>query len=138
MKFFEQVEARAFATGSLLCVGLDPHEADLAEQTGDAAYNFCVNIIEKTAPFAVAFKPNAAFFERLGPSGLDALKRVVAAVPEGIPVVLDAKRGDISSTAGAYASSAYEYIGAGSVTLSPYMGSDSVRPFLDEGTWGSR
>ena len=131
--FFASLEARCAASNTLLCVGLDPHEADLGDdQTGEAAYKFCANIIERTAPFAAAFKPNAAFFERLGGDGYDALRRVIALVPEGIPVVLDVKRGDISSTAAAYASSSFNALGAHSVTLSPYMGSDSVTPFLDD------
>jgi uridine monophosphate synthetase len=136
MSFFDALTARARETGSLLCVGLDPHAADLAgmpEGEGAAAAEaFCVRLIEATAPHAAAFKPNAAFFEALGPEGVAALHRVIAAVPPGIPVVLDAKRGDIGSTSAAYAAAALAS-GAGCVTLSPYLGHDGVTPFVDAG-----
>ena len=106
--FFSRLEARARAIDSLLCVGLDPHPADLPAPTAAAARDFCLRLIEATADVAAAFKPNAAFFEALGPEGLAALRDVIAAVPDGIPVILDAKRGDIASTAEAYARSAFE------------------------------
>ena len=154
--FFENLEARARQTGSLLCVGLDPHPADLVENSADtrgtpalraadprqgaeaadprqgaeAALNFCLRLIEATAEFALAFKPNAAFFEAFGPSGWEALKAVIAAVPPGIPVILDAKRGDIASTAEAYARAAFETMGAHALTASPYLGRDSLEPLL--------
>ena len=92
---------------SLLCVGLDPHPTDLDEQTAAAAEAFCARIISATSQYAAAYKPNAAFFEALGSDGAAALGRVIAAIPEGIPVLLDAKRGDIGSTAAAYAKAAF-------------------------------
>ena len=128
--FFENLEARARQTGSLLCVGLDPHPADLAENTPDAALEFCLRLIEATAPVALAYKPNAAFFEAFGPPGWAALQAVIGAVPPGIPVVLDAKRGDIASTAEAYARAAFETLGAHALTASPYLGRDSLEPLL--------
>ena len=121
--FLEMLEARA--AESLLCVGLDPRAA-----TPAAAEAECVRLVAATAPFAAAFKPNAAFFEAHGAAGWAALKNVIAAVPAGIPVVLDAKRGDIDTTAAAYATSAFDHLGAHAITLSPYMGPDSVAPFL--------
>ena len=130
--FFTRLEARARQTGSLLCVGLDPHPADLPEPTAQAAKAFCLRLIEATAPHVVAFKPNAAFFEALGPQGWQALSEVIAAVPEGIPVILDAKRGDIASTALAYAQSAFDALGAHAITLNPYLGHDSLEPFLQD------
>ena len=133
MSFFGQLEARARATESLLCVGLDPHAADLKAPTADAARAFCARIIEATLPYAAAYKPNAAFFERFGPEGMAALRSVIACVPPEVPVILDAKRGDISSTAEAYADAAFDALGAGAITLHPYMGDDSVRPFLRSG-----
>ncbi len=120
--FFKILEQRAYQTGSLLCVGLDPHPADLPEANALAAKNFCLRLIEATANEVAAFKPNAAFFEAYGPDGWKALQEVIAAVPEGIPVILDAKRGDIASTADAYARSAFEQLGANAITLSPYLG----------------
>ena len=128
--FFELLETRARQTGSLLCVGLDPHPADLAENSPQAALGFCLRLIETTAEFALAFKPNAAFFEAFGSSGWAALQEVIAAVPPGIPVILDAKRGDIASTAEAYARAAFETLGAQAMTASPYLGRDSLEPLL--------
>ncbi len=97
--FFEQLTARVLEADSLLCVGLDPHPDDLPTRSAEAARDFCLKLIEATADQAAAFKPNAAFFEIHGPAGVRALAEVIAAVPEGIPVILDAKRGDIASTA---------------------------------------
>lgn len=128
--FFTRLEARARQIGSLLCVGLDPHPADLPAPTAAAARDFCLRLIEATADLAAAFKPNAAFFEAFGPDGMAALRDVIAAVPDGVPVVLDAKRGDIASTAEAYARAAFETLGADAITLSPYLGHDSLAPFL--------
>ena len=128
--FFEALDERVRVSNSLLCIGLDPHVKQLAEASADEAKRFCMNIIQQSAPYAAAFKPNAAFFEALGPVGVQALIEVIASIPADIPVVLDIKRGDIETTAQAYASSAYEVFNAGAVTLSPYMGWDSVSPFL--------
>ncbi len=130
--FFERLDQRAQSINSLLCVGLDPHPEDLSEGTGTDAKEFCTRLIEATHEYALAYKPNAAFFEALGPEGWEALKDVIAAVPEGIPVILDAKRGDISSTARAYARSAFITLGADAVTLSPYLGYDSLAPFMED------
>ena len=82
------------------------------------------------APFAAAYKPNGAFFESLGVGGLKTLRLVIEAIPDDIPVLLDVKRGDIGSTAVAYATSAYDHMKADGVTLSPLMGWDSVSPFV--------
>lgn len=128
--FFQQLEARARETGSLICVGLDPHPTDLSEPTAQAAKAFCLRLIEATAAEVTAFKPNAAFFEAFGPEGWQALQEVIAAIPTGIPVILDAKRGDIASTAEAYARSAFETLGASAITLNPYLGQDSILPFI--------
>ncbi len=128
--FFSHLESRARQIGSLLCVGLDPHPVDLSAPTAAAARDFCLRLIEATADVAAAFKPNAAFFEALGPEGFAVLREVIAAVPDGVPVILDAKRGDIASTAEAYARAAFETLGADAITLSPYLGHDSLEPFL--------
>ncbi len=133
MNFFDVLTARAHQIDSLLCIGLDPR-ADSAAAARDA----CFRLIDAAAPYAAAFKPNAAFFERLGPDGWQALKEVIAHAPEGIPVILDAKRGDIADTAEAYAQSAFDTLGAHAITASPYLGSDSLAPFLnrpDRGTF---
>lgn len=130
MSFNSLLDDVARRTGSLLCVGLDPHPADLPAPTADAARDFCLRLIAETAGLAMAYKPNAAFFEAYGPAGWAALAEVIAAVPAGIPVILDAKRGDIASTAEAYARSAFERLGATAITLNPYLGRDSLEPFV--------
>ncbi len=130
--FFEKLDQRSKMIDSLLCIGLDPHPEDLPEPTGMAARDFCLRLIEATSDYALAFKPNAAFFEMLGPEGWEALQHVIHAVPDEIPVILDAKRGDIASTARAYAQSVFEYLGADAVTLSPYLGYDSLSPFMED------
>jgi uridine monophosphate synthetase len=134
LSFYQRLEARAREVDSLLCVGLDPHPADLPDgvASAKAARDFCLRLIETTADFAAAFKPNAAFFEDLGPEGWEALAEVIRAVPPEIPVVLDAKRGDIASTAEAYAHSALTRLGCSAITLSPYLGYDSLIPFLQD------
>jgi uridine monophosphate synthetase len=137
ISFFTRLEIRARQIGSLLCVGLDPHPADLAAPTADAARDFCLRLIAATADVAAAFKPNAAFFEQFGAEGMAALRDVIAAVPDGVPVLLDAKRGDIASTAEAYARAAFETLGADAITLSPYLGRDSLAPFLADPARGA-
>ena len=135
--FFSFLEKRVDDCSSLLCIGLDPHVSLLPKPTAASALDFCLRIIKQTALYAAAFKPNAAFFEFFGPAGWTALKQVIEAV-EGesrllgslIPVILDAKRGDIASTAEAYAKSAFEHLGAHAITLNPYLGKDSIDPFL--------
>jgi uridine monophosphate synthetase len=134
--FFEFLEERSKQIDSLLCVGLDPHIVDLTEPTAAAAREFCLRIIEGSAEFAAAFKPNSAFFEVFGAEGFRVLQEVIAAVPDGIPVILDAKRGDIGSTAQAYALGAFQTLGANAITVNPYLGSDSVEPFLEDPTKG--
>jgi orotidine-5'-phosphate decarboxylase len=118
---------------SLLCIGLDPDPARIPAQlraAPDPIYAFCAAIIEATADLVCAFKPNSAFFEALGIGGIATLRRVIAAVPRDVPVILDAKRGDIGSTAAAYAHAAFEVLGASAVTLNPYLGGDALAPFL--------
>ena len=137
--FNDKLEARVEAIGSLLCVGLDPHEKelfpdgwkDVDEQTRcDAAFTFCKSLVDATLPHTCCYKPNAAFFEALGDSGMSVLRRVCEEViPDDVPVLLDVKRGDIGSTAAAYAEACYG-VGADCVTLSPLMGWDSVSPFV--------
>ncbi len=141
--FFSFLEKRVDDCSSLLCVGLDPHSSDLKEHTAASALDFCLTLIKQTAPYAAAFKPNAAFFEVFGAEGWTALKQVIEAIDAEskrlgsmIPVVLDAKRGDISSTAEAYARAAFETLGAHCITLSPYLGKDSIDPFLQHSEKG--
>jgi uridine monophosphate synthetase len=139
--FARQLQSRVDAVDSLLCVGLDPHSAELTESTPTAAAEFCKRLIDATSDYAAAYKPNAAFFERFGADGLTALHDVHSHIPDGIPIILDAKRGDIGSTSEAYAeaclSNGKGCLGAHSVTVNPYMGSDSVEPFLRDRTKGA-
>jgi orotidine 5'-phosphate decarboxylase subfamily 2 len=135
--FFSFLEKRVDDCSSLLCIGLDPHVSDLDSPTAASALDFCLRLVKATAPYAAAFKPNAAFFEFFGPAGWTALKGVIEAVDVEsrrlgslIPVILDAKRGDIASTAEAYAKSTFEQLGAHAITLNPYLGKDSIEPFL--------
>jgi uridine monophosphate synthetase len=128
--FFQRLERRARKIDSLLCIGLDPHVKDLESPTVEGVRRFCTRLIRETTDLALAYKPNAAFFEVFGDQGWQALKEVIEAVPEEIPVILDAKRGDIASTAEAYATAVFQTLGAAAVTASPYLGRDSVEPFL--------
>lgn len=135
--FFSFLEKRVDDCSSLICVGLDPHIPDLKEPSAASALDFCLNLVKQTAPYAAAFKPNAAFFEVLGAEGWTTLKQVIEAINEEsnrigsrIPIILDAKRGDIASTAEAYAKSAFENLGVDCITLNPYLGKDSIEPFI--------
>jgi uridine monophosphate synthetase len=132
LSFFQRLTQRIEQVNSLLCVGLDPHPEFLEDQSPQAVRDFCTRLIEATSDFACAFKPNSAFFEALGPEGMAILKEVIEAVPEDVPVILDAKRGDIASTSEAYAQAIFQRLAADAVTLSPYLGWDAISPFLDE------
>ena len=130
--FFDWLTHRATSINSLLCVGLDPRA-----NTVQGLYADCVRIIEATHEYAAAFKPNSAFFEAFGPDGMHALQEVIAHVPRGIPVILDAKRGDIGDTSEAYAKAAFDMYRAHAITVSPYLGSDSVAPFIARAECGA-
>jgi orotidine 5'-phosphate decarboxylase subfamily 2 len=141
--FFSFLEKRVDDCSSLLCVGLDPHVSDLKEPTAASVLDFCLELVKQTSRFAAAFKPNVAFFEVFGAEGWTALKDVIDAIQHEsnrmgsmIPVILDAKRGDIASTAEAYAKSAFETLGAHCITLSPYLGKDSIDPFIQKSEKG--
>ena len=132
--FFATLAERCEAVQSSLCIGLDPDPRRLPRHLGsgpEAIYRFCVEIIEATADSAAAFKPNLAFFESIGVEGWNVLEQALASVPPEVPVILDAKRGDIGSTAQHYARALFERLRGGAVTINPYMGYDSVEPFLE-------
>ena len=129
MTFFTALAERVRSTDSLLCVGLDPHPADLPEFSAEAALTACLRVVDATADIAAAYKPNSAFFEVHGGPGLDALQRLIAYVGD-VPVILDVKRADIASTGAAYAKAAFETMGAGAATVSPWMGWDAIEPWL--------
>ena len=141
MGFTEKLRARWDASNSLVCVGLDPDPAkfpDAFVDDEDALFGFCRDIVDATAEFACAFKPQIAYFAAYN-SGEAQLQRLIAhinAMHPDVPVILDAKRGDIGSTAEQYAVEAFDRFGADAVTLNPYMGRDSAQPFLQRGDRG--
>lgn len=126
MTFRDKLEQRISATGSNLCVGLDLR----VTQADDASLALLQRIIEETLPYAAAYKPNSAYFEALGWRGLKLLQDALKAIPSDVPIVLDVKRGDIGETQGYYAKAAYDELGVDAVTLNPYMGRDTLEPFL--------
>jgi uridine monophosphate synthetase len=130
MSFFSWLVQRVEKMDSLLCVGLDPHPADLPSTSAKAAKDFCLRLIECTSNITAAFKPNIAFFEAFGPEGMRALQEVISNIPDDIPVILDAKRGDIASSAEAYARAIFQTLGAHALTINPYLGRDAIEPFL--------
>ncbi len=126
--FLAKLNRVAELNDSLLCVGLDPDPALMpVADVGD----FNRAIIESTADLVCCFKPNLAFYEALGRAGWDALQRTLASVPAHIPVLLDAKRGDIGNTSAAYAKAVFEVLGVDAVTVNAYGGRDAVEPFLE-------
>lgn len=126
MTFRDKLEKRIAATQSNLCVGLDIR----AEKADEATKRLIINIIEETLPYAAAFKPNSAYFEALGWRGMRMLGQVLSVIPKSVPVILDVKRGDIGETQGYYAKAAFDELGVDAVTLNPYMGRDTLEPFL--------
>jgi orotidine-5'-phosphate decarboxylase len=128
VNFVEKLAEAIQKNRSLLCVGLDPDPSRMPERTG--VFEFNRSIIEATADLVCAYKPNIAFYEALGNKGLDALKLTREYIPEDIPVIIDAKRGDIGNTARAYAQSLFDYYSFDAATVSPYLGYDSIEPFM--------
>lgn len=128
---------------TFLCVGLDPDSEKiprhLLEEEGDPIYEFNKKIIDATAPYCVAFKPNSAFYEAYGLSGIGSLERTIRYVKTNYPdhlLIADAKRGDIGNTSSMYAKAFFKRLNADAITVAPYMGSDSVKPFLQfENKW---
>lgn len=133
--FIEQLESAWQRSNSLLCLGLDPDPARLPlslTATGGAVFSFCRAIVDATAEFVCAFKPQIAYFS--AQHAEDQLQQLIAYIHEahpGIPVILDAKRGDIGATAKQYAREAFERYQADAVTVNPYMGYDSLLPYLE-------
>ena len=140
MNFMQSLRRRWQDADSLVCVGLDPEpEKFPARFAGDddAVFGFCRAIVDATAEFACAFKPQIAHFAALGAE--DALRRLIAHIHDAhphVPVILDSKRGDIGSTAQRYAIEAFDRYAADAVTVNPYLGRDSVQPFLDHADKG--
>ena len=132
MGFFSKLNKAIDANSSLLCVGLDPLDEMLPDHGSieERLKTWGLKIIEQTSDLVCCYKPNFAFFEKHGLAGLSALKQIITEIPDTIPVLLDVKRGDIGSTAAALADAAYQSWNADAVTLSPYLGADSIKPFI--------
>ena len=128
MTFIEKLHAAGKKNQSWLCVGLDP---DPAQMPISGILEFNTTIIDATADLVCAYKPNLAFYEALGHDGLSILKKTIEHIPSTIPIIGDAKRGDIGNTAKAYARSLFEWLGVDAATVNPYLGTDSIEPFTD-------
>jgi len=134
MNFTEQLAYAERANNSLLCIGLDPEPAKFPgtwRGNADRIFDFCAAIVDATKDLAIAFKPQIAYFAaHRAEDQLEALIAHIRTVAPNVPVILDAKRGDIGSTAQQYAREAFERYRADAVTLSPFMGFDSIEPYL--------
>ncbi|HUZ02215.1 MAG TPA: orotidine-5'-phosphate decarboxylase [Thermomicrobiaceae bacterium] len=133
MRFTDRLDAVVDAHQSLLCVGLDPDPRYIPRHLGDGAaavIAFNRAIVEATADLACAFKPNLGFYLAYGPAGVEALAETRRLIPPQVPVILDAKVGDIATTAEAYARGYFDELNFDAVTAHPYLGADSLKPFL--------
>lgn len=129
-ELFEQIKKKQ----SFLCVGLDTDLSKIPPhllETADPIFEFNKQIIDATKDYCVAYKPNIAFYEALGSKGWDSLQKTIEYIPKDIFTISDAKRGDIGNTSKLYAKAFFETMNFDSVTVAPYMGSDSVVPFLE-------
>jgi len=132
--YLERLAARTASVGTVLCLGLDPDPARLPPGfSPDVAgvERFVMLIVEAAGPCAAAIKPNLAFYEALGAEGMAALERIRARIPPEIPVVIDAKRADIGSTAARHAVAIFDRLGADAVTVNPYPGGAAIAPLLE-------
>jgi orotidine-5'-phosphate decarboxylase len=132
LSFLAKLSAAQRAHESILCVGLDPEPASIPESLGrgpQAAVRFLRRIIRATAPYVCAYKPNLAFYERYGAAAMDVLTLTLQAIPADIPVILDAKRGDVPNTSAAYADALFDSFHADAATVAPFVGLDSIEPF---------
>jgi orotidine 5'-phosphate decarboxylase subfamily 2 len=134
MNFIEKFERRREKVKNVLIVGLDTNVEKLPSdfsKDAQGVYEYNKKIIEMTKEIACAYKINSAFYEMLGPAGMEAMMKTREMIDDEIPIIYDCKRGDISSTAEAYAKAAFDFYKFDAVTLSPYMGWDGVKPFTD-------
>ncbi len=133
MNFIEKISAISEENNSLVCVGLDTDIDRIPKfllNERDSVFEFNKRIIDSTGDLICAYKLNMAFYEMLGIKGIKSLQKTIKFIPDNIPVILDAKRGDIGNTAEAYAKAIFETIGCDATTVNPYMGHDSVKPFI--------
>lgn len=132
--YLERLSARSSEVGSVLCLGIDPDIASLPRgfaRNLEGLESFARLLVEVASPYAAAVKPNLAFFEAYGSAGMAALERIRATIPARIPVIADAKRGDIGTTAARQAVALFDALGADAVTVNPYLGSEAVAPLLE-------
>jgi orotidine 5'-phosphate decarboxylase subfamily 2 len=132
--YLERLAARTAATGSVLCLGLDPDPEALPDgfpRTVAGIEGFASLVLSAALPVCAAVKPNLAFFEAFGSAGMAALERLRAVVPADVPFIADAKRGDIGSTAARQAAALFDGLSADAVTVSPYLGAEAIAPFLE-------
>ncbi|MBL7124747.1 MAG: orotidine-5'-phosphate decarboxylase [Dehalococcoidales bacterium] len=129
MNFIEKLTNATEKNKSLLCIGLDPDPELMPSKVG--VFKFNKAIIDTTSDLVCAYKLNLAFYEALDDEGIDAMKRTVKYIPDDIPVIGDAKRGDIGNTAKAYAKAIFSNLGFDATTVNPYLGFDSIEPFIE-------
>ena len=130
LELFEQIKKK----NSYLCVGLDTDTTKIPKHllsTSDPVFEFNKKIIDATHEFCVAYKPNTAFYEALGPGGWETLQKTLDYIPKNCFTIADAKRGDIGNTSSLYAKAFFQQMNFDSITVAPYMGEDSVKPFLE-------
>lgn len=133
-RYLDRLAARSAATGTVLCLGLDPDPAGLPDGfSRDVAgiERFATLVLEAALPHAAAVKPNVAFYEAFGAAGIAALERLRARIPDDVPVIADVKRADIETTAARQAVALYDVLGVDAVTVSPYLGAVAIDPLLE-------
>jgi len=135
MNFVDKLLQAGRKNNSLVCVGLDPDPKLMPEKISVADFNRA--IVEATSDLVCAYKPNLAFYEAMGDEGMEALRQTVKGIPSDIPVIGDAKRGDIGNTSKAYAKALFEFLGFDAATVNPYLGFDAIEPFLQYADKGS-
>jgi orotidine-5'-phosphate decarboxylase len=131
--YLDRLAARSAAVGTVLCLGIDPDPDALPDGFSHdlrGVEAFARLVLDAAGPLAAAVKPNLAFFEAFGSAGIASLERLRAAIPSGLPVVMDAKRGDIGTTAGRQAAALYDELGADAITVSPYLGEEAIAPLI--------
>ena len=132
MPFLDKLAASMRTRDSILCIGLDPEPSLIPASLGrgpQAALRFLRRIVRATSDYACCYKPNLAFYERYGSAAFDVLGLTLQAIPNDIPVILDAKRADVPNTSEAYADALFDSFHADAVTVAPYIGADSIAPF---------
>ena len=134
MRFVEKLREASRKNNSLLCVGLDTELEKIPQfllEDEDPTFEFNRRIIEATCDLVCAYKPNLAFYQAQGPRGLDSLSKTIEYIPREVPIIVDAKLGDIGNTSRMYAKFVFEVLGGDAVTVNPYLGGDALQPFLD-------